>query len=184
MQFFSDSDRYPLRGKDECTLKKNYARTNTLSLVFSIGSWTCGTLYHCLFLGQQLMLVLRKEWGSFKLEMCEVFIIIILLIFFVHISICIFTFLIFCLIKCQFLWYEYFLEGGLSCMGSLTLLQTVLMTMPLYFSLSWNLLPLNCNKRIKVFSGIKCSLPGAPNDGFLLNTLKTLFRLSRVLLDL
>ena len=25
---------------------------------------------------------------------------------------------------------------------------------------------------------------GAPNDGFLLNTLKTLFRLSRVLLDL
>ena len=26
--------------------------------------------------------------------------------------------------------------------------------------------------------------PGAPNSGFLLNTLKTLFRLSRVLLDL
>ena len=41
-------------GKDECTLKKNYARTGAqvglihLSLVFSIaGSWTCGTLYHC-----------------------------------------------------------------------------------------------------------------------------------------
>ena len=29
VQFFSDSDRYPLRGKDEYTLKKNYARTNT-----------------------------------------------------------------------------------------------------------------------------------------------------------
>ena len=65
VQFFSDSDRYPLRGKDEYTLKKNYARTNTLSLVFSIGSWTCGTLYHCLFVRQQLLLVLRKEWGSF-----------------------------------------------------------------------------------------------------------------------
>ena len=36
-----------------------------LSLVFSIGSWTCGTLYHCLFVRQQLLLVLRKEWGSF-----------------------------------------------------------------------------------------------------------------------
>ena len=33
-------------------------------------------------------------------------------------------------------------------------------------------------------SGIKRSLQGAPNDDFLLNTLKTLFRLSRVLLDL
>ena len=36
VQFFSDSDRYPLRGKDECTLKKNYARTNTFK--FSIFS--------------------------------------------------------------------------------------------------------------------------------------------------
>ena len=61
VHFFSDSDRYPLRGKDECTLKKNYARINTLSLVFSIGSWTCGTLYHCLFVRQQLLLVLRKK---------------------------------------------------------------------------------------------------------------------------
>ena len=34
--FFSDSDRYPLRGKDECTLKKNDARTNTFKLsIFS-----------------------------------------------------------------------------------------------------------------------------------------------------
>ena len=32
--------------------------------------------------------------------------------------------------------------------------------------------------------GIKCSSRGAPNDGFLLNTLKTLFRQSRMLLDL
>ena len=31
---------------------------------------------------------------------------------------------------------EYFLEGGLSCMGSLTLLQTVLMAMPFLLSLT------------------------------------------------
>ena len=34
VHFFSDSDRYPLRGKDECTLKKNYARTNTFKFSF------------------------------------------------------------------------------------------------------------------------------------------------------
>ena len=34
VQFFSDSDRYPLRGKDECTLKKNYARTNIFKFSF------------------------------------------------------------------------------------------------------------------------------------------------------
>ena len=34
VQFFSDSDRYPLRGKDECTLKKNYARTDTFKFSF------------------------------------------------------------------------------------------------------------------------------------------------------
>ena len=34
LQFFSDSDRYPLRGKDECTLKKNYASTNTFKFSF------------------------------------------------------------------------------------------------------------------------------------------------------
>ena len=44
VQFFSDSDRYPLRGKNECAFKKNYAIIQ-LSLVFPIGSWTCGTLY-------------------------------------------------------------------------------------------------------------------------------------------
>ena len=32
--FFSDADRYPLRGKDECTLKKNCARTNTFKFSF------------------------------------------------------------------------------------------------------------------------------------------------------
>ena len=32
VQFFSDSDWYPLEGKDECTLKKNYAMWNTLPL--------------------------------------------------------------------------------------------------------------------------------------------------------
>ena len=34
VQFFTDSDRYPLRGKDECTLKKNYAETNTFKFSF------------------------------------------------------------------------------------------------------------------------------------------------------
>ena len=34
VQFFSDSDRYPLSGKDECTLKKKYARTNTFKFSF------------------------------------------------------------------------------------------------------------------------------------------------------
>ena len=33
-------------------------------------------------------------------------------------------------------------------------------------------------------SRFSVNVSGAPNDGFLLNTLKTLFRLSRVLLDL
>ena len=32
--FFSESDRYPLRGKDKCTLKKNYARTNIFKYSF------------------------------------------------------------------------------------------------------------------------------------------------------
>ena len=43
VQFFSDSDRYPLRGKDECTLKKNYARTNTFKFSFFnriVDMWT------------------------------------------------------------------------------------------------------------------------------------------------
>ena len=34
VQFFSDSDRHPLRRKDEYTLKKNYARTNTFKFSF------------------------------------------------------------------------------------------------------------------------------------------------------
>ena len=34
VHFFSDADRYPLRGKDECTLKKNCARTNTFKFSF------------------------------------------------------------------------------------------------------------------------------------------------------
>ena len=39
-------------------------------------------------------------------------------------------------------------------------------------------------KGTQAFSGVKCSLRGAPNDGFFLNTLKTPFRQSRVLLHL
>ena len=38
-----------------------------------------------------------------------------------------------------------------------------------------------CNTGLRMS---ECIVAGAPNDDFLLNTLKTLFRLSRVLLDL
>ena len=34
VQFFSDSDRYSLRGKDECTLEKNYPRRNAFKFSF------------------------------------------------------------------------------------------------------------------------------------------------------
>ena len=34
VQFYPDTARYPLRGKDSLTLKKNYARTNTFKFSF------------------------------------------------------------------------------------------------------------------------------------------------------
>ena len=34
IEFYSDSERYSLRGRDELTLKKNYARTNTFKYSF------------------------------------------------------------------------------------------------------------------------------------------------------
>ena len=34
VQFYSDTARYPLRGKDSLTLKKNYARTKTFKFSF------------------------------------------------------------------------------------------------------------------------------------------------------
>ena len=37
-------------------LKKNMLELIHLSLDFSEGSWTCGALYHCLFVRQQLYL--------------------------------------------------------------------------------------------------------------------------------
>ena len=36
IEFYSDSERYSLRGRDELTLKKNYARTNTFKYSFLI----------------------------------------------------------------------------------------------------------------------------------------------------
>ena len=87
VQFFSDSDRYPLRGKDKCTFKKNYTRTNTFKFsFFLIGSWTCGTLYHCLFIRQQLLLVLRKEWGSFSWKCMRFLLLLFYWMFFLYIS--------------------------------------------------------------------------------------------------
>ena len=50
VQFFSDSDRYPLRGKDECTLEKNYARTNTFKFSFFsriVDMWNTLRLLNC-----------------------------------------------------------------------------------------------------------------------------------------
>ena len=47
VQFFSDSDRYPLRGKDECTLKMKFARTNTFKFSFFnriVDMWTHSTI--------------------------------------------------------------------------------------------------------------------------------------------
>ena len=38
IQFYTDSDRYHLRGRDELTLKKNFARTALLKAVSLIGS--------------------------------------------------------------------------------------------------------------------------------------------------
>ena len=38
LQLFLDSNRFPLRGKNECSLKKNWLELIHLSLVFSIGS--------------------------------------------------------------------------------------------------------------------------------------------------
>ena len=34
IQFYTDSDRYHLRGRDELTLKKNFARTTTFKSSF------------------------------------------------------------------------------------------------------------------------------------------------------
>ena len=34
IEFYSDSERNSLRGRDELTLKKNYARTNTFKFSF------------------------------------------------------------------------------------------------------------------------------------------------------
>ena len=36
IEFYSDSERNSLRGRDELTLKKNYARTNTFKFSFFI----------------------------------------------------------------------------------------------------------------------------------------------------
>ena len=47
VQFFLDSDRFPLRGKNECTLKKNLARTNTFKFSFFnriVDMWTHSTI--------------------------------------------------------------------------------------------------------------------------------------------
>ena len=94
VQFFSDSDRYPLRGKDECTLKKNYARTNTFKFSFFnriVDMWNTLPL-----LVRQATTIASFKKGVrdfFAGNVCFIIIIIILLIvFFVHISICIFTF--------------------------------------------------------------------------------------------
>ena len=48
VQFSSDSDKYSLRRKDECTLMKNYARTNLFQLRYFnriVDMWTSVPLW-------------------------------------------------------------------------------------------------------------------------------------------
>ena len=91
VQFFSDSDRYPLRGKDECTLKKNYASTNTFKFSFfsrivdmwntlplirqattseGVLRWKCGRFinYHSYFIGCFLLYISLYVFLHFQLS--------------------------------------------------------------------------------------------------------------------
>lgn len=62
IQFYSDSERYSLRGRDELTLKKNFARTDTFKFkFFLIGLLTHGMCYHFLFGKLQVFLVSKGE---------------------------------------------------------------------------------------------------------------------------
>ena len=64
VQFFSDSDRYPLGEKMNVLLKRIMLELIHLSLVFSIGSWTCG---HTL----PLLVPQATTIASFKKEVRE-----------------------------------------------------------------------------------------------------------------
>ena len=59
-QFNSDSDWYSLRGRDDCVLKKNFARTDIFKFSF-IGLLICGMRYHCQLVVLQVFVVLRRE---------------------------------------------------------------------------------------------------------------------------
>ena len=64
IQFYSDSDRFSLRGRDELVLK-NYARTDTykINLAFFelMGLLIHGMCYHFLFGKLQVSLALKGE---------------------------------------------------------------------------------------------------------------------------
>ena len=61
IQFYSDSDRYALRGRDDFVLKKNYAKTDTFKFSFLIGLLICGIRYHCQTVVLQVSVVFRRE---------------------------------------------------------------------------------------------------------------------------
>ena len=136
VQFFSDSDRYPLRGKDEWTLKKNYARTTTFKFCY-LRSWTCGTLYHCL--GQATTIASFKKGVREFLDGNVWDFFLILLIVFLYISqYASFEFLIVCLLNLVFTIWIFFGRWSVFY-GAWTLLQTVRKVIPFFLSLTWSL---------------------------------------------
>ena len=73
-----------------------------LILVFLVGSWVCGKLYHCLFVKQQLLLVLKSSEGVFRWKCVRLYNYSysnFIDFFFVHISVCIFIFLMVCFLN-------------------------------------------------------------------------------------
>ena len=108
VQFFSDSDRYP------CTLKKNYARTDTFKFsFFSTIVDMCSTLP--LPIHQATTIASYKKGVREFLDGNNVWDIFysyyyyfIDCYFFVHISVCIFTFLIVCLLNLVFMIWIFF----------------------------------------------------------------------------
>ena len=107
VHFFSDSDRYPLRGKDECTLKKNYAKTITFKFSFFrriLDMWN--TLPLPIRQATTIASFKKRSEGVFRWK-CVRFLnypySYFIDCFFVHISVYIFTVLIVCLLNLGFI---------------------------------------------------------------------------------
>ena len=61
IQFFSHSEKYSLRGRDELTLKKNYARTDTFKFSYFNRIVDMWNMAHCQFVVHQVFKVSRRE---------------------------------------------------------------------------------------------------------------------------